>query len=308
MSTQNFAPTIQALLESIYTVRGKRESRCPIRASALGACPRALSAQMCGVNVRDFNARTMRIFEMGTGRGRDLALAITEALNLPAQEACNRLRAESEAELWISTLVTGDNAFDALVGATERWGEKDLPLRVCYDQPSKGAELQIRGRCDVALFEIDGVHIIDFKTKGSYGFDKLDEEGPGHENVIQIAGYAAGFRRQGLHVLSSTLVYENKDTSELKAMPVDVDSASVAVPFANAIGSISSLLLRLGAGELSAVDGVAVYAAEAAQRGGRLPWNCNYCSVGPIEGGCVPADKLVNKAKDGAITKWEVRL
>jgi hypothetical protein len=314
MSTTNYAPTLQALLEGAYSVRGKRETRCPIRGSALGACPRVLSAQMCGVSVRDFNARTMRIFEMGTARGRDLAHALRESMGYASVEAGPAIvdvrnanyDVELEYPVFVPTLLEGQEATDAYAAALARWGQRDLPL-VCID-----GKLLIRGRCDVALITRSskprGVHLLDFKTKSSYGFDKLDEEGPGHEYLVQAAAYAAGLRAQGLELLSVSIIFENKDTCELKAMPVDVDSRDVAERFTTAIVGVSQLLGALGRGDLSATMGAPVYAFEAGKRGGKLPWNCNYCSVGPIEGGCVPADKLVNKAKDGAIPKWEVRL
>jgi hypothetical protein len=39
-----------------------------------------------------------------------------------------------------------------------------------------------------------------------------------------------------------------------------------------------------------------------------LPWQCNYCNVGPILGQCISNHKLDNKGKPGQVGRWEIEL
>ena len=87
------------------------------------------------------------------------------------------------------------------------YSRNDEDLKICIE------DFRIRGECD-ALIEWNGQRYIgEFKTINSNGWSRLHRPKP--EHVIQVQAYMFGHR-----VRTALVFYENKDTQEVKILPV----------------------------------------------------------------------------------------
>lgn len=275
------------------------QNRCPIRGSALGKCPRELAALLRGADARAIEPRSRRILELGTLRGDALAKRILGIHHV----GIGRLPVP-EYEVWIPLPITSDPS-RAIEALAKRYGAEDLPVT------REGERLLVRGRIDLVMPTLGGHVLVEFKTKSSYGFEKLDEEGIGYEYLVQALAYREGFVYGPTkvltepHQLKQFVVFENKDTSELKA--IEVRPEEHAGVLEAALANVASVLDGWIAG-VPIEETVALHAQGIGDAGGKLPWQCNYCSVGPVAGRCVPQNRLFDARRKGAdIPKWEVK-
>jgi len=294
---------IQAI-DQQYIAANSGKSLCPIRVSSFGDCTAKLYQLANGASREEMNARTYRIFEVGHDRGSRLADQVSRSHGW--------VQSASEVEIYVPIdLPAGvaQRVYDLMV---KRFDAIDLPLVLKHDKPDT---LYVRGRADLVLYgHDDDCEVVEFKTKNSFGFDKLDSEGPGLQYTLQVYGYIVGLRNHGKNVTRATFVFENKDTCELHAIELNIDEAKRL--YDDWMVSFKIMLEALAQG--APLDGAlprtvlpthiyhTVRMAQASTAAtAKLPWNCNYCAAGPTN--CVAwcnnndmAIDIADKRRSGA--------
>jgi len=289
-----------SLLDAIngaYERRSREANRFPVRGSSIGSCPRQLAALLNGHEPRSLDGPVLRVFEMGSSRGESLAKVISEAYTTVLLEH----------EGLVPTSIEGERARQIMEKASDQFGHGDdsmlgkLPLAI-----DATGQLCIRVHCDVLINGDRGlVKLIEIKTKNQWGFKKLDEEGIGESYEMQVKAQVEGLANIGIDVESASVLFENKDNCELKLMPFNPDDPDVAGRFALQMQRIRTMLLGwLDEAPFDASP--AVHTAPFEGKAGKLPWQCNYCNVGPEAGRCVDQLRLRNTKPTQRIPKWEV--
>ncbi len=307
-------PDLMTIVDAGYEADAEEGARFPVRLSAIASCPRRLACELRGAEKRAFSARSLRVFEQGHQRGAALMTAfkrgwedwITKVTTMPS----SRFKLMDELEVWMPTRIAGATARKIVEKALKWANDMDggLPLALQGEED----RLMIRGRCDLVIMDIetDDCWIIDFKTKASWGFKKLDEEGNGFDYEMQLLAYGRALRDEGKAVKGMWLYYEDHDKRGHKVLPVDPASND---QLSEAVNGVERILRGWVIGE-SIESSPAMYAV--AGRFGKkqhvgavatLPWQCNYCSVGPEVGKCVESFRLEDIRKPGAdVPRWEI--
>jgi len=270
---------IIAAIDQQYVIANSGKSLCPIRVSSFGDCTAKLYQLASGASREELNARTYRIFEVGHDRGARLAEQLSRQHGW--------IQSAPEVELYVPVDLPAGVAQRVRDRMEKLFGSNDLPVMVKHDHPDT---LYIRGRADLVLFgEHSNCEVVEFKTKNSFGFDKLDTEGPGLQYTLQVYGYITGLRRLGYNLTRATFVFENKDNCELLAIELNIDEAKRLfdewmVGFKNMLEQLAN---EAPADELprSVVPTHIYETVRNAQAfdnlTAKLPWNCNYCAAGP---------------------------
>jgi hypothetical protein len=267
-------------INAYYEEMNGSKSLCPIRISSFGDCPAKLFQLCSGADKEQLTARTHRIFEMGTQRGSALCMAIGGMIAgyLP------------EYELWIPINLPASVADKVVSLMSERFGAVDLPVKTDPDFPNA---LMVRGRADAVRLVNDGTaSIVEFKTKNSFGFDKLPEEGPGLQYTLQVMGYIKALESEGYKVTDATFIFENKDNCDLYEHRLNIEAAQRM--YDEWLPKFQRMLIELASGSDAAspipTSVEPSYVAETVSkmlrdqaRTAKLPWNCNYCSTGPAK-------------------------
>lgn len=287
-------------IDQYYETRNEDKSLCPIRVSSFGDCPNKLLALARGSEREELSAKTYRIFEMGSSRGRDLGNAVFYAM---CDDGVGDVT--HEQEIWVELPVHSPVAIAVYERMKWQFGEVDLPIRPTLNG------LAVRGRADVVIETKPGLlHIVEIKTKNSYGFDRLPEEGPGLQYMLQLYGYVLGLQQQGKTVASATFLFENKDNCELLAIPLDMAQAKLEFErwMSRFIGALTGLAASSDNAEPAPVVNAVRSMLDGGKVSGKLPWPCNYCSVGPVAGRCAEKASdtfgfkvdIVDKRRSGA--------
>lgn len=323
---------LTGIMDRGYLLGQETDPHFPIRLSALGHCPRQLRMLLEGVEKREYTPRSLRVFEQGHQRGEALAEAFrrgfwpfaTEILEgAPAEniEQSLRFKLLIEHTSWLSTRLHGKLAEDVLAGckAWIRQGYTEdpdavedvwLPLRI-----DELGYLQVRGRSDLLI--LDHEHktfwVAEFKTKNSWGFKALEEEGVGPDYEVQVQGYVIALfeEYEGWTCGGAFVFYEDHDMRRHKVLRVATASGPL---FDEALEHVEHLLRNWAKGgpptEAPAVHADRSNWKKAKHKGalGCLPWQCRYCSIGPIAGECLPKTLSLNDTrKEGAdVPTWEV--
>ena len=317
---------LMGIMDRGYLAAQDTDPHFPIRLSAIGHCPRQLRMLLEGADKRDYSARSLRIFEQGTDRGSRLAEAFMQGfLQFVEHELDldpNKFDVDLERTVWLSTNVRGEDA-ELAVQMCKAWlkmkleeidsGRVDdtwLPLRI---DPNSGY-LQVRGRIDMTLIDHDAKHfwIVDFKTKNSWGFKKLEEEGNGDDYEAQLLSYAAAlpdeledYTLQGIYIF-----YEDHDKREHKVLRVETNWTLLDKVTADITHVLRNWVHKGPTSESNPVYAARSQWTKAKHKGalGCLPWQCNYCSVGPVVGECLPKTlSLTDIRTPGSdVPKWEV--
>lgn len=296
-----------------------KESGSPLRGSALGKCPRETLMRLMGQKPRDVDARALRIFEAGNGLGNHMAQALKAVREQQAAESRSELVVELEKEVWTHVPFPADRIEDLrhklngntplnYIGAAQHPGlkiDKVYPQgTVVYPDGEHSRDpvdgVWLRSRID--YFEL--LHeripkIVEFKTKNSWGFKKLNEEGVDDGYLVQVLAQARGLWDSFGHGGGGIyVVYQNKDDGSLKAFEVDAEAERATLDAA--LDRLRSVLLAWCDND---EDAIAPELALSTGPGKKLPWQCDYCTVGPLRGACVPSDALDGKVQKG-ITRW----
>lgn len=316
---------LTGIMDRGYLLGQETDPHFPIRLSALGHCPRQLRMLLAGVEKRDYTPRSLRVFEQGHQRGKALADAFRRGFWPFQAEAFEetvavRFDIKLEHTSWLSTRIHGKLAEDVLEGCkawlgmaySEEPGDVDdrwLPLRIV------DGYLQVRGRSDLLI--LDHEHkvfwVIDFKTKNSWGFKKLEDEGVGVDYGVQVQAYVKALfeEYEGWTCGGAYVFYEDHDMRKHKVLEVETTHH---IAFEAALENVEHLLRNWAKGG-PASEAPATYAdkhawTKAKHKGclGCLPWQCNYCSIGPEAGECLPKTLgLTDIRTPGAdVPKWEV--
>lgn len=269
---------IQAI-DQQYIAANSGKSLCPIRVSSFGDCTAKLYQLASGASREELNARTYRIFEVGHDRGSRLADQVSRSHGW--------IQSAPEQEVRVPIVLPAGVAKRVHERMEKMFGSNDLPVMIKHDKPDT---LYIRGRADLVLYGQDhDCEVVEFKTKNSFGFDKLDSEGPGLQYTLQVYGYIVGLRELGNNPTRATFVFENKDNCELHAIELNFDEAKRLYDewMVNFKLMLEQLANDASADELprSVVPTHIYETVRNAQLNdnitAKLPWNCNYCAAGP---------------------------
>lgn len=297
----------------------------PIRGSAIGKCPRELAMLLRGSEPRPFSPRARRIFDLGHQRGESLATALAAEMEL-AGYSC-----QPEAEIWTPLPIhSKDTALAIFNKVAAKYGWKDseghrgnVPFKnpergsvagqsLKWHMPTKSrtpAWLSIRSRADLLCRPTDmadrPIIIVEFKTANAFKIKKLPDEGPGDAYVLQVLNQMQGVKQaMGAHAaaiwgpdkIQAHMVYENKDDCSLHTLeiPFELDVlwqrlqglATILQDWLNETGPALTPAKMLEDNPPSA-------------KTGKLPWQCDYCSVGPIAGNCLPGTEIAMKEVKG---------
>ncbi len=300
----------------------------PIRGSAIGKCPRELAMLLRGSEPRPFSSRARRIFDLGHQRGESLAAALVQQME-QAGYTC-----QPEAEILTPLPITDrDTALGIFNKVAAKYGLKDSDgLRknspdknpvagavagqsLKWNMPSMAGRaarwLAIRSRADLLCRPTDPrrpVIIVEFKTANAFKIKKLPTEGPGDGYVLQVLNQlqgvkmAMGGQANAVWVpskLQAHMVYENKDDCSLHTLEVPFDNQAV-IWVQQRLAGIAQILT-----DWLKETGPALTPAQTlidnppSEKTGKLPWQCDYCSVGPIEGRCMPGSEIAVKEVKG---------
>ncbi len=282
-------------LESYYYKLANGEARkFPIRGSQMGDCPRKLSSLMAKRALLPFSGKVGRTFEDGHDRGIAIGKALAAALTGIDS------RVELEYEVWTPIRLRHPELAQIAANRAAREFGDDCPIRV-----GGGNTLEVRSRCDIVAIHADGsCDLVECKGKGGWGFKKLDEEGAGEGYEVQVAFQVEGLREKGHRVASAHFLFESKDTQEWKPMAYDFTDAGRHSEWLDTAREHAASILEAYAQDgFNGDEGTPVHIP---RDGGKLPWQCNYCAIGPKNGNCAPGKTIVDKRKPGAqVPAWE---
>lgn len=278
----------------------------PIRGSALGHCTRRLYAKLNKLEQQPITPRSKRIFSLGEDRDIRLTDALRSRLYEPSHH-----QAFVQREVWTplpppttQSAVGKDAAviekYNQSFGGIATRNERDTGASL----KREGQRLWIRSRIDFVWWNpAAGMEIVEVKTMGSYPFEKAKKEGVagiGSDYHMQLIAQWHGLHSEG-HMMSRFpgWLIENKDTSELLHVPFEITSDRLRA-LESRLEEIHQMLWNWVAG--APLD--AVHCLLQPEFEGALPWQCNYCDIGPVVGRCCPTKTLKNTAKEGEIPKW----
>lgn len=293
--------TLTSLLEHAYTTALPNTGpKCPIRGSAAGFCPRRLSMELANpTEEHQFSARTNRTFEAGNDADASLKAALTRActhLGLTGTPTPNY-------PVWTTIPITGSPAaIVARLSQAYRWKHGE-DFSVIFNTENT---VQVRSRIDWALIDkgLRDIDIVEIKTKRSWGMKSLEKEGAGDEYEAQMIMQIEGARQMGYHVNSAHWLFENKDSNDWTPLKFELDTPHYWATFAKIKLHLGSLLSQLaGSGAFPGTAGTPV---NFPPQGGKLPWQCNYCPIGPEKGQCANGQfTVLDERKTGAeVPAW----
>lgn len=279
----------------------------PIRGSALGHCTRRLYAKLLKLEQQAITPRSKRIFSLGEDRD----VRLTDALR-------SRLFKRSDGQCWVQREVwtplpapRGGTGLGMDMAVIDKYQEQfgGTATRQSRDDGAslkrQGSRLYVRSRCDFVWMDYaQGMTIVEVKTMGSYPFEKAKKEGVngiGTDYQTQLSMQWIGLMNEG-NLISRFpgWLIENKDTSELLYVPFEITDDRMRAANQR-LEEIHQLLHNWAEG--MPLD--AIHSLLQPEFEGSLPWQCNYCDIGPVVGRCCPGKTLKNTAKEGEIPKWK---
>jgi hypothetical protein len=301
---------------ALRNLDNEEQTLWPVRLSAIGGCQRETALRLRNPSRSTLDARALRIFDLGRARGEAFARYVSAGLEEYGYHV------ENETRLHCKLPVTPELADDlraAELLAAANHVQFDAPAGWAPKLLDSSGKFQIGGHSDIILRDPSGhlVDIIEVKTKADYGFDKLGEEGPGDPYDRQLAAYhLAELQHQRdldpdrVVTVRTWFLFENKDNSALEVMPWRSHST-------DDLGALEAMILPLMAnvahdlaawsrGEEAEPEAPFKLFAEKRTNTMRLPWQCSYCSHGPVLGNCFPGTPLRERAKrmrNGAVGK-----
>jgi CRISPR/Cas system-associated exonuclease Cas4 (RecB family) len=132
------------------------------------------------------------------------------------------------------------------------------------DMPSK--EL-FHGRADLIISVDNKLYVVDIKSSSDFKFQKLEEPELAHKKQIQL--YMHYFK-----IPQGILIYENKNTQDLKEFGVKYDAAFCK----KIISDFETLRYQVENEIVPPIPAELKEGREAFSRGeGKFPWECEYC-------------------------------
>jgi len=269
----------------------------PMRGSALAKCPREMGHLLRGMPRAEVTPRQKRTFEVGHQRGEALGEAFS--LGLKAKHGDDpKVEWYEEYRCRIPTGIYGQQACAIFQKALEQAGGGQSKVPMAVGGPDD--RLFILGSID-ALFvnhKTKLIWVIDWKTKHSFGFKKLGDEGVDLSYLVQVGAYVKAMRAQFPgYEIRAAVYYEDKNDAKHKALEIDLESDDHLVDEYIQKNEVQLRNWLLG--------GPVPDPGYAPNDKGSLPWQCNYCSVGPDRGKCF--DGVVDQRQAGKdIPSWKV--
>lgn len=283
---------IEGLLKDHYSTQANsREREFPIRASALGQCPRKLSSLIALRTLTPLSYAVGRLFEDGTDRGAAIGRAFAKSYKGPGKVVL-------ELVVWTSIPgVTDPKAVVTRMESEFKAGEEGHGLRV-----NAHGILQVRGHIDIAIVHEERLAIdkIEVKGKKDYPFGLIEKNGAGEEYDVQEGTYSIGLKEHGYQLDSSHFIFENKNDHEWHVLESGALQEEKAV---RALAIVASMLNAYAKGGFTGNEGPTLLEPD---HEGKLPWQCNYCVIGPRVGDCCPGKQLIDKRKPNKLVPaWE---
>lgn len=280
----------------------------PIRGSASGHCLRKLAAKLEGLEQKAVTPRSKRIFSLGEDRD----VRLTDALR--SRISSQGYHCWVQRETW-TPLPPAGNTTDLNLDAQvierylQRYGGVGLtnqPTDTTASLKRTGNRLWMRSRIDFMWDNPgEGLTIIEVKTMSSFAFEKVQRGGEAELSAdyrMQLIMQWLGIQQEGYHCGTPGWLIENKDTSELLYIPL-VMTEQDWTNSNNRLMDLRALLRRWAQGQ--PIELSPTLLGDSMAGGGTLPWQCNYCDIGPETGRCCPGLTLTNTAKKGDIPKWK---
>lgn len=311
----------------------RRQSHWPIRGSRAGSCPRELASILCGATPKPFSARQLRLFDIG----RQRELANTEALSCAIRGSALEMHVNptvyDDLPEWATSymVLSGYDGHAVPAPHIKPYAKMSVPIPLSGAQSVAAIErasrlfgqhiepcaagILIGVSPDVILLDHNRkATVIELKTKGGWGYKQLDAEGIDDSYRAQLSIQVMACQIAGYDVQAAAVLYENKDTSDVVALELprsEWDRAhDVLVQWRRTIVQwLSTPEANFADAPLSESPAVHAVAALSKQvKGGArmLPWQCNYCSVGPVAGKCLPGLQVENAKPGAEIPAWRV--
>lgn len=161
--------------------------------------------------------------------------------------------------------------------------------------------VDVPGHADVIVPSLK--FIADLKTMGAYAFRKHRDGDVSEDYVKQILGYWKAWSGNGfgwrLFIIGEALDSDARYGivgGDIHIEEIDLSDPENAATLQEASTEVAALHKAQQFGELQSVP------HNLQPDGSKLPWRCNYCSVGPERGKCWDAE-IVNKG-DSRRPKW----
>jgi len=277
---------IVALINEAYENEPNDRHPWPITPSQFGHCQRELALKLAGRESTPIRAESLRVFELGHQRGARLHEVLDGALG-------TEWSVLTEKRVLVPLPITGEEATDIKVMADGLFGAKGSPVHVDRDT------LCLSGSLDTLIWREDRTRaiIVDWKTTSSFGFGKLDKDGPDDGYCVQIHAYRKALLWENFIGTAPDcyLIFEAKDGDarkghvggQLKAVEVPNDERTELL-YRQAIDGIVEVLRSWMRGEAELVKEPFTIGGVSG-KAKALPWQCNYCPIGPVSGGCFGA-------------------
>ena len=278
------------------------EGQFPMRGSALGKCARALTHLMAGHPKEDVDARRRRIFEVGHQRGEALGEALSRGLTLKhGPNGTGDVEWHEEFRVKIPMPFTPEEGKDIYDTALE-WVEGDTDKLPMHYNVQTG-RFCLLGSLDFLVLNkvTKEAVVIDWKTKHSFGFRRLSDEGIDMGYLVQVGGYVEGLIEMGIprDRIRAFVYYECKDDQKHRPLELEVNDAFVCENVESMIEEKAEALRLWRFGSHAP-------AGYEPNEKGKLPWNCNYCDVGPVAGGCFKGTLTDDRRGGADVPSWTV--
>lgn len=288
----------------------------PISGSAMSKCAREVFLKMMAMDAGkppgELSGRAIRTLEMGNMSEKLLVQARTDDLRTQGKYPSSTVFTQYETWTPLGDLSSQD------LGSAYLRGELDKFKSLSVDPEDEHHRLLVRSRCDLVIFDdahCNMAEIEEYKSINSFALKKIKSDGAAREDhQIQVAFQASGLARIGIHTSKATVIYHDKDTSEVVSMEVDLGTRSpvwelMSRRITAMFAALYSYLAKAPTG--SSTEGIRGEFAEQFSKNGNLPWQCNYCEFGPLKGGCLThRDDLrldySMGGKHGDVPQWRV--
>lgn len=286
--------------------------RLPLGPSSLAMCPRQIAIACCGTLRQAQPAKRAIVTSAGTA----LHGALEDWLRLGAGALGYTSLAEQRARvpILIDDARVAQHANHAINTIRERGYKGPLPQMQMHGLG--GPSIVLQGSIDTVLeHEEERVtHLIEIKTMHAFKYKMTLKEGPSEDHRLQAMAYLLSLflqRNDPKRIFRSTFIFVDRSSGAYTPMPfMSTDDYaperfSTIEELAEPIQVAGHKTVLRGLA-LAGMHGCDVKALPDEQlvpfpaKVGPLPWPCNYCSFGPIVGGCFPKHRVAVAMKDGA--------
>lgn len=272
----------------------------PLRMSSIGRCQRALSilARPDAPERHPNTGARWLTLTLGTDLGERVASQLAEI--------CRQKRDDPD---WRWGLLAAENTHKALLDIPERYHDW-CHANDCWNEVAQRP--QWTGHSDLLLCcrHTDTQFGIDIKTKAAFGFKSLKktlkvDQSYQDQNLAYCftpsAGSGDGIIYPAAGRTNFGWIFVDRDL--FNYLPID-NPIDTEAPYWQS--KWEELKRRMEATTIAAASGTPVAAPFEPKANGALPWNCNYCDLGPDRGQCFKGQLINKRVPSDRADKWFV--